>query len=61
MLSILISCMMVIKNLQNVHKEFFQAVLMTFIFDIDIDLITCESHCVKLTFDIFFGILTHFC
>ena len=51
MKSILMSHMMVIQNPQNVHKVYFEIILMTFLCDIWIGLIVCESHCViKLFF-----------
>ena len=48
--SILTSHMMVTKNPQNVHRKYFWAILVTFIFDIKIDVNICEPHDVKLFF-----------
>ena len=71
--SILMSHMMVTKNPQNVHRKCFWTILVTFIFDVKIDVNMCEPHYVNLffvwtsfivhmfdflTFDIFFDILT---
>ena len=38
------------KNPQNVHRNYFWAVLLTFIFDIKIDINICEPHYVNLFF-----------
>ena len=40
--------MMVTKNPQNVHRKYFWAILVTFIFDIKIDVNICEPHYVNL-------------
>ena len=48
--SILMSHMMVTKNYQNVHRKYFWAILVTFIFDIKIDVNICEPHDVNLFF-----------
>ena len=48
--SILTSHMMVTKNPQNVHRKYFWAILVTFIFDIKIDVNICEPHDVNLFF-----------
>ena len=48
--SILTSQMMVTKNPQNVYRQYFWAILMTFIFDIKIDVNMCEPHYVNLFF-----------
>ena len=48
--SILTSHMMVTKNPQNVHRNYFWAILLTFIFDIKIDINICEPHYVNLFF-----------
>ena len=47
---ILTSHMMVTKNPQNVHRNYFWAILLTFIFDIKIDINICEPHYVNLFF-----------
>ena len=44
----LMSPMMVIKKSQNVHKICFQPILMTFICDINFDIIMCKPLCVNL-------------
>ena len=49
-MSILTSHMMVTKNPQNVHRNYFWAILLTFIFDIKIDINICEPHYVNLFF-----------
>ena len=49
-MSILMSHMMVTKNPQNVHRKCFWTILVTFIFDIKIDVIMCEPHYVNLFF-----------
>ena len=38
------SNMMVTKNPQNVHRKYFWPILVTFIFDVKIDVIMCEPH-----------------
>ena len=48
--SILTSDMMVTKNPQNVHRNYFWAILLTFIFDIKIDINICEPHYINLFF-----------
>ena len=48
--SILMSHMMVTKNPQNVHRKYFWAILLTFIFDVKIDINICEPHYVNLLF-----------
>ena len=48
--SILTSHMMVTKNPQNVHRNYVWAILLTFIFDIKIDINICEPHYVNLLF-----------
>ena len=48
--SILTSHMMVTKNPQNVHRNYFWAILLTFIFDIKFDISICEPHYVNLFF-----------
>ena len=48
--SILMSHMMVTKNPQNVHRKYFWAILLTFIFDVKIDINVCEPHYVNLFF-----------
>ena len=48
--SILTSHMMVTKNPQNVHRNYFWAILLTFIFDIKFDINMCEPHYVNLLF-----------
>ena len=48
--SIFTSHMMVTKNPQNVHRNFFWAILLTFIFNIKIDVNICEPHYVNLFF-----------
>ena len=48
--SILTSHMMVTKNPQIVHKNYFWAILLTFIFDVKIDVNICEPHYVNLLF-----------
>ena len=50
LMSILMSHMMVTKNPQNVHRKYFWAILVTFIFDIKIDVNVCEPHDVNLFF-----------
>ena len=50
LMSILTSHMMVTKNPQNVHRKYFWAILLTFIFDIKIDINICEPHYVNLFF-----------
>ena len=50
LMSILMSHMMVTKNPQNVHRNYFWAILLTFIFDIKIDINICEPHYVNLFF-----------
>ena len=50
LMSILTSQIMVIKNPQNVHRKYFWAILMTFIFDVKIDVNMCEPHYVNLFF-----------
>ena len=47
-MSILMSHMMVTKNPQNVHRKCFWTILVTFIFDIKIDVNMCEPHYVNL-------------
>ena len=42
--------MMVTKNPQNVHRKYFWAILLTFIFDVKIDINICEPHYVNLLF-----------
>ena len=42
--------MMVTKNPQNVHRNYFWAILLTFIFDIKIGINICEPHYVNLFF-----------
>ena len=49
-MSILMSHMMVTKNPQNVHRNYFWAILLTFIFDIKIDINICEPHYVNFFF-----------
>ena len=48
--SILMSHMMVTKNPQNVHRNYFWAILLTFIFDVKIEINICEPHYVNLFF-----------
>ena len=48
--SILTSQMMVTKNPQNDHRKYFWAILMSFIFDVKIDVNICEPHYVNLFF-----------
>ena len=48
--SILMSHMMITKNPQNVHRKYFWAILLTFIFDVKIDINMCEPHYVNLLF-----------
>ena len=48
--SILTSHMMVTKSPQNVHRKYFWAILVTFIFDVKIDINICEPHDVNLFF-----------
>ena len=48
--SILTSDMMVTKNPQNVHRKYFWAILLTFIFDVKIDVNICEPHYVNFFF-----------
>ena len=50
LMSILTSHMMVTKNPQNVHRKYFWAILLTFIFDVKIDINICEPHYVNLFF-----------
>ena len=50
LMSILTSHMMVTKNPQNVHRKCFWTILVTFIFDVKIDINMCEPHCVNLFF-----------
>ena len=49
-MSILTSHMMVTKTPQNVHRKCFLTILMTFIFDVKIDVNMCEPHYVNLFF-----------
>ena len=42
--------MMVTKNPQNVHRKCFWTILVTFMFDIKIDINMCEPHYVNLFF-----------
>ena len=49
-MSILTSHMMVTKNPQNVHRKYFWTILVTFIFNIKIDINMCECHYVNLFF-----------
>ena len=49
-MSILTSHMMVTKNPQNVHRKCFWTILVTFIFDVKIDVNMCEPHYVNLFF-----------
>ena len=42
--------MMVTKNPQNVHRKCFWTILVTFIFDVKIDINMCEPHYVNLSF-----------
>ena len=49
-MSILTSHMMVTKNLQNVHRKCFWTILVTFIFNVKIDINMCEPHYVNLFF-----------
>ena len=44
------SHMMVTKNPQNVHRKCFWTILLTFIFDVKIDVKMCEPHYVNLFF-----------
>ena len=44
------SHMMVTKNPQNVHRKCFWTILVTFIFDVKIDVNMCEPHYVNLFF-----------
>ena len=46
----LTSHMMVTKNPQNVHRKCFWTILVTFIFDVKIDVKMCEPHYVNLFF-----------
>ena len=48
--SILISHMIVTKNPQSVHKKYFWAILVTFIFDVKLDINICKPHFVNLLF-----------
>ena len=48
LMSILMSHMIVTKNPQNVHRNYFWAILLPFIFDIKIDINMCEPHHVNL-------------
>ena len=50
LMSILTSHVMVTKNPQNVHRKYFWAILLTFIFDVKIDINICEPHYVNLFF-----------
>ena len=52
LMSILMSHMMVTKNPQNVHRKCFWTILVTFIFDIKIDVNMCEPHYVNLFFSL---------
>ena len=49
-MSILTSHMMVTKIPQKVHRKCFSTILVTFIFDVKIDVIMCEPHYVNLFF-----------
>ena len=49
-MSILTSHMMVAKNPQNVHRKCFRTILVTFIFDVKIDIDMCEPHYVNFFF-----------
>ena len=49
-MSILTSHMMVTKNPHNVHRKCFWTILVTFIFDVKIDVNMCEPHYVNLFF-----------
>ena len=49
-MSILTSHMMVTKNPQNVHRKCFWTILVTFIFDVKIDISMCEPDYVNLFF-----------
>ena len=55
LMSILMSHMMVTKNPQNVHRKYFWAILVTFIFDIKIDI---NNTCVNLIVSIYFVLWT---
>ena len=46
----LMSHMMLTKNPQNVHRKYFWAILITFIWDVKIDINMCEPHYVYLFF-----------
>ena len=48
--SILTSQMMVTKNPQNIHRKYFWAILVTFTFDVKINVNICEPHDVNLFF-----------
>ena len=50
LMSILMSHKMVMKNPQNVHRKYFWAVLVTFTYDVKIDVNICEPHYVNLLF-----------
>ena len=50
LMSILISHMMVTKNSQSVHRKYFWAILMTFIFDFKLGINICKPHYVNLLF-----------
>ena len=50
LMSILMSYMMVTKNPQNVHTKCFWTILVTFIFDVKIDINMCEPDHVNLFF-----------
>ena len=47
LMSILMSHIMVTKNPQNVHRKYFWSILLTFIFDVKIDVNICEPHYVN--------------
>ena len=49
-MSILMSHMMVTKNPQNVHRKYFWTILVTFIFEVKIDVNMCEPHYANLFF-----------
>ena len=49
-MSILMSHMKVTKNPQNVHRKCFWTILVTYIFDVKIDINMCEPHYVNLFF-----------
>ena len=48
--SILKSHMMVTKNPQSVHRKYFRAILVTFIFDVKLDINICKPYYVNLLF-----------